>query len=263
MRRFLCIAVVSCLALVAGCGSDDGGGDSTTSATATQTTPTQTTTDESTTKLPHGSEPVKLDPADFTTKIDNPYYPLAPNDRAGRRWIYQSTEERIVVTVTEETKDIQGVTARVITDVVTNRNGGGFVEVTKDWYSQDKDGNVWYLGEDTKEYENGKVASTKGSWEHGVNGAYGGIIMPADPQPGQTYRQEYYKGEAEDRAKVVTLDARVTVPFGTFENALKTADSSPLEPGAVEFKYYAKGVGHVLRTSEDGGGREELISFKK
>ena len=153
MRRLLCIAVVSCLALVAGCGSDDGGGDSTTSATATQTTPTQTTTDESTTKLPHGSEPVKLDPADFTTKIDNPYYPLAPNDQAGRRWIYQSTEERIVVTVTEETKDIQGVTARVITDVVTNRNGGGFVEVTKDWYSQDNDGNVWYLGEDTKEYE--------------------------------------------------------------------------------------------------------------
>src|SRR6187200_966906 len=126
MRRFLCIAVVSCLALVAGCGSDDGGGDSTTSATATQTTPTQTTTDESTTKLPHGSEPVKLDPADFTTKIDNPYYPLAPTDQAGRRWIYQSTEERIVVTVTEESKDIQGVTARVITDVVTNRNGGGF-----------------------------------------------------------------------------------------------------------------------------------------
>ena len=262
MRRFLCMAVVSCLALVAGCGSDDKSDSNT---TATQTTQTQTTDTQTTTatKLPHGSEPVKLDPADFTTKIDNPYYPLAPNDQPGRKWTYDSTDEHIVVTVTGQTKDIQGITARVITDVVTSRNGGGFVEVTKDWYAQDNDGNVWYLGEDTKEYENGKVASTKGSWEHGVNGAYGGIIMPADPQPGQTYRQEYYKGEAEDRAKVVTLDAKVTVPFGTFDNALKTADSSPLEPGAVEFKYYAKGVGHVLRTSEDGGGREELISFKK
>ena len=206
---------------------------------------------------------MNLDPADFTTKIDNPYFPLAPDDQPGRRWVYQSAEERIVVTVTDQTKDIQGITARVITDVVTQRDGGGFVEVTKDWYAQDKDGNVWYLGEDTKEYENGKVASTKGSWEHGVDGAQAGVIMPADPQPGLVYRQEYYKGEAEDRAKVIRLDAKVSVPAGTFDNALETEDSTPLEPGLVERKFYAKGVGHVLRTTEDGGGREELITFTK
>ena len=90
----------------------------------------------------------------------------------------------------------------MLTDIVTQRNGGGdYVEVTKDWYAQDSDGNVWYLGEDTKEYENGKVASTAGSWEHGVDGAYAGIIIPADPKPGLEYRQEYYKGEAEDVAR--------------------------------------------------------------
>jgi len=167
------------------------------------------------------------------------------------------------VEVTNRRKKIAGVGALVLRDTVTQKDGGGFIEVTDDWYAQDDKGNVWYLGEDTKEYENGKVSSTKGSWEHGVDGAYAGIIMPARPRPGATYRQEYYKGEAEDRGKVLGVDAKVTVPFGTFANCVKTQETTPLEPGVVEDKYYARNVGHVLRTNKDGGGREELISYTR
>jgi hypothetical protein len=209
--------------------------------------------------LPQGSDPVKLDPADFTTEIDNPYWPISK----GKRWVHRNAEERIVVTRTSRKKTVAGIRAVVLTDVVTSPGSGDYIEVTKDWYAQDADGNVWYLGEDTKEYENGRVASTAGSWEHGVDGAYAGIIIPADPKPGLEYRQEYYKGEAEDVAKVMSLDATAKVPFGTFENCLKTEDTTPLEPDVVEYKYYAKNVGPVLRTNAEGGGREELVSFTK
>ena len=242
----------------AGCGSDSDG-DSTQSTTGTTTTTTtETTAADSSGDLPQGAEPVELDPADFTTKIDNPYWPMP----RGARWVYTSESERIVVEVTNRKKRIAGVEALVLRDTVTQRDGGGFVEVTDDWYAQDKAGNVWYLGEDTKEYQDGKVSSTKGSWEHGVDGAYAGIIMPAKPRPGTTYRQEYYEGEAEDEGKVVSADAKATVPFGSFENCVKAQDTTPLEPDVVEYKYYARGVGHVLRTTEDGGGREELVQYR-
>ncbi len=239
--------------MVAGCGSDDDGK----ATTATEST-TQSTTD-SASRLPQGADPVDLDPADFTTKIDNPYWPMP----RGARWVYLSDTERIVVEVTNRKKRIQGVEALVLRDTVTRRGGGDFVEVTDDWYAQDRAGNVWYLGEDTKEYQNGQVSSTKGSWEHGVDGAYAGVIMPAQPRSGLGYRQEYYEGEAEDVAQVRGLGAKVTVPFGTFENCVKTEDTTPLEPGVLEYKYYARGIGHVLRTNGEGGGREELVSFSK
>ncbi len=238
---------------LAGCGSGGGDEDATTKA-ATETTPAAVSSD-----LPRGDEPVKLDPAEFTTKIDNPYWPMPK----GARWVYLSDAERIVVEVTNHRKKIVGVEALVLRDTVTQRGGGGFVEVTDDWYAQDSEGNVWYLGEDTKEYKDGKVSSTKGSWEHGVDGAYAGVIMPAKPRPGQLYRQEYYEGEAEDVGEVLSVDAAASVPFGTFDNAVKTRDTTPLEPDTVEFKYYARGVGHVLRTSKDGGGREELVSYTR
>jgi len=250
VKHLLTIATACCLLFAGACGDDDSGKGSTTSTSGSA---------ETGTALPQGSDPVKLDPADFTTEIDNPYWPISK----GKRWVYRSTEERIVVTRTNRQKTVAGVNAVVLTDVVTRPDSGDYVEVTADWYAQDSDGNVWYLGEDTKEYENGKVASTKGSWEHGVNGAYAGIIVPANPRPGMTYRQEYYKGEAEDQAKVLRLDAKVTVPFGTFENCLETEDTTPLEPDVVEKKYYAKGIGNVLRTTAEGGGREELVSFTK
>jgi hypothetical protein len=208
--------------------------------------------------LPVGSEPVELDPADFTVEIDNPYWPMRP----GSRWVYREGEQRVVVTVTLETKRIMGIEARVVHDVVTEN--GELVEDTYDWYAQDGDGNVWYLGEDTKEYENGEIKSTAGSWEAGVDGAQPGIVVPADPEVGMKYRQEYLEGEAEDAAEVLSLDERVRVPFGAFEDVLQTKDTTPLEPDLVEHKFYAKGVGPILaKTVSGGSGREELVEFTR
>ncbi len=211
--------------------------------------------------LPKGKEPVKLDPADFSARIDNPYWPMAP----GTRWTYREREEgtqrRVVVTVTDKTKNIEGITARVVHDVVTE--GGELKEVTDDWYAQDSAGNVWYLGEGTKEYEDGKVSTTAGSWQHGVDGALAGVLMPARPKVGLSYRQEYYAGKAEDAARVVTLDGKAQVPVGRFDHTLKTEDFTPLEP-VVEQKYFARGVGPVLEVGVRGGrGRQELVSFRR
>jgi hypothetical protein len=136
-------------------------------------------------------------------------------------------------------------------------------EDTYDWYAQDGDGNIWYLGEDTKEFGDGKV-STEGSWEAGVDGAQPGILLPADPAPGLTYRQEYAKGEAEDAAEVLSVTAVAKVPFGVFRNTLQTRDFTPLEPKLLEHKFYARGVGPVLAVTVKGGsGREELVRFEK
>jgi len=215
--------------------------------------------------LPQGSEKVNLNPANFTTKIDNVYWPMKP----GTRWVYRETEPgepnlRVVVTVTRKTKKIaNGVTARVVHDVV--REGNELVEVTDDYYAQDRRGNVWYLGEFTKEYENGEFRSTEGSFEAGVNGAQAGILMPARPRPGLRYRQEYLKGEAEDKASVVSVRERAEVPFGFFgKRVLMTRDVNPLEPRVLEFKFYARGVGPILALNVSGGsGREELVSFRR
>ncbi len=214
--------------------------------------------------LPQGSETVNLDPADFSTNIDNPYWPMSP----GSRWVYRETDttgarQQVVVEVTNRTKKIaNGVEARVIRDTVTEN--GQPVEITDDWYAQDSAGNIWYLGEATAEYKNGKVSSRTGSFEAGVDGAQAGIAMPANPQPGQSYRQEYYKGEAEDKGAVLTVgQERVQVPFGYFnKNVVMTRDLVPLEPKVQELKFYAPGVGPLLSVHTDGaGGRAELVSY--
>jgi hypothetical protein len=214
--------------------------------------------------LPRGSEPVNLNPADFTTRIDNPYWPM----RAGSRWAYRETDsegtrQRVVVTVTRRTKLIaNGVRARVVRDVVTEK--GTPVEVTDDYYAQDRAGNIWYLGEATTEYENGKPISTEGSFEAGVDGAQAGVIMPAKPRAGLSYREEYYAGHAEDKARIVSLREQAEVPFGHFRRVLMTRNTKPLEPKSVEFKFYARGVGPVLAIGVSGGSdREELVRFKK
>jgi hypothetical protein len=137
------------------------------------------------------------------------------------------------------------------------------IEDTFDWYAQDRWGNVWYLGEDTTEFEDGKPVTKAGSWEAGVDGAQPGILLPGDPQPGLAYRQEHYAGEAEDRAKVLSLDESVRVPYGSFDGALKTEDTTPLEPDVLEHKYYVKDVGPVLAVNASGEGKEELLSFVK
>jgi hypothetical protein len=169
----------------------------------------------------------------------------------------------VVVKVTRETKLIaNGVTARVVRDTATKK--GRVVEDTFDWYAQDGRGNVWYLGEDTKEYENGKVVSTHGSWEAGVGGARGGLVMPAHPRPGLEYRQEYLAGEAEDSARILSIDDQAEVPVGHFKHVVLTKEWNPLEPKVLEYKLYARGIGPVLALTVSGGGdREELVSFHR
>jgi hypothetical protein len=191
-----------------------------------------------------------IDPAEFTTKVDNEYFPLKP----GTTFVYQGGQERDEMAVTHDTNKVMGVECVVVNDKAWE--DGKLIEMTYDWFAQDKEGNVWYFGEDTREYENGKVVSTKGSWEAGVDGAKPGIIMQADPKVGQTYRQEYYKGEAEDMAKVQSLNDSVTVPYGSFDHVLVTKEWTPLEPSYHEHKYYARGVGHVY------GGGLELVDVK-
>jgi hypothetical protein len=213
--------------------------------------------------LPRGSEPVNLNPADFTTRIDNPYWPM----RKGSRWVYRETDaegtrQRVVVTVTPRTKVMaNGVRARVVHDAVTEK--GTPVEVTDDYYAQDRAGNVWYFGEATTEFENGRPTSTEGSFEAGVDGAQPGIIMPARPRAGLAYREEYYAGQAEDKARIVSLREQAEVPFGHFKRVLMTRNTNPLEPKSVEFKFYARGVGPVLAVGVSGGSdREDLLRFR-
>jgi hypothetical protein len=197
-----------------------------------------------------GYEPV-LDPADFSTVIDNPYFPLP----VGRTLVYrgikdgQAQEDR--VTVTNRTKVVaEGITARVVSDVATH--DGNLLEKTSDWYAQDDHGNVWYLGEDTAAYlPNGKV-DTSGSWEAGVHDAEPGLIMEADPQIPDAYRQEFLSGQAEDTAWIVDRGGSVSVPAGTFKNTLTSLEATRLEPGAYDQKVYAPGVGIVLERALTG-----------
>jgi hypothetical protein len=192
-----------------------------------------------------------IDPADFTTTIDNEYFPLKP----GTTFVYEGGAERDEFVVTSDTKKVMGVECVVVLDKAWE--DGKLIERTYDWHAQDKEGNVWYFGEDTKEYKNGKVVTSKGSWEAGVDGAKPGIIMQAHPKVGQSYRQEYYPGEAMDMAKVLSLNESVAVPYGSYDHALETKEWTPLEPGLVEHKYYAPGVGFVA------GGGLELIDVRR
>jgi hypothetical protein len=211
--------------------------------------------------LPQGSDPVTLDPADFGGPIDNQYWPMT----VGSRWVYRESDPRgdavkVLVTVTDHTREIIGITATVVHDKVTDH--GDLIENTFDWYAQDNCDNVWYLGENTKEYENGHVVSTAGSWEAGVDGALPGVVVPGNPQVGLSYRQEYYAGEAEDAAEILSLDERAQVPAGSFRNVLLTKDFTPLHRRILEYKLYAPGVGPVLVLGVSGGAdREALLRY--
>ncbi len=243
------VAVTAALlpALLIACGGSD---KSSTAGSATDT-------------LPQSSEPSNLNPADFSTQIDNPYWPMP----VGRRWQVHVTNPdgeslQETITVTNQTKQIaDGVTARVVRDIVYDHRKP--TEITDDWYAQDKDGNVWYFGEDTASIENGK-RDVSGSFEAGRNGADAGIAMPAHPTVGLTYREEYYKGHAEDRTKVLALDQQVEAPAGHFTGAILTDDTSPIEPTVSEYKLYARGVGPVVAVSVSGEAeREDLLSYSK
>ena len=190
-----------------------------------------------------------INPADFSDKIDNPYYPLVPGTILKYEETTGGKTQVNEITVTHDTKAIMGVKCRVVHDVV--KQDGAILEDTYDWLAQHKDGTVWYFGEDTKETKPGGVVTTIGSWESGVNGAQPGILMPGRPKPGAPYRQEYGRGVAEDMGQIVALGEKVTVPAGTYTDTVKTKDWSLLESGS-ENKWYARGVGVVKETNTDG-----------
>jgi hypothetical protein len=205
----------------------------------------------------------RINPANFVNPLEigksvppNPYHPLVP----GSVWIYQGPEERIRVEVTNETKEILGVTTIVVRDVVRDDEGER-VEDTDDWIAQDNEGNVWYFGELSQSYEDGELVSLEGSWTAGVDGARPGILFKANPAVGDLYRQEFLPGEAEDLGKVLHLDGQATVPATRCNSAcVVTADFSPLEPDARERKFYAPNVGLILELEE--GERVELVRYQ-
>ena len=216
--------------------------------------------------LPERRAPVQLNPAEFTVNIDNPYYPLRPGDRrVYRETSPDGTRQKVVDEVTGRTKRIaSGVEARVVIGTVTNRRGK-LLEYTEEWFAQDRAGNVWYFGEDTTSYEEGKP-SKFGSFEAGVGGAEPGVAMPARPRAGTRYRLEGgYATGAADHTEVLSVGKeQVEVPFGHFRRTVMTRDYSPLEPRVSELWFYARGVGAVLAIDiSDGDHREELIKFRR
>jgi hypothetical protein len=202
-----------------------------------------------------------IDPANFVSGIDNPLLPFIP----GTIWTYEGeTEdgtETIIVSVTGATREILGVTCTVVHDMVYL--DGALIEDTFDWYAQDVAGNVWYFGELSYELEDGVIVNLEGSWESGVDGASPGIVMPVARRVGDVYRQEFLLGEAEDMGEVASLDEDVSVPYGDFTGALMTYDFTPVEPDALEEKFYAPGVGLVLEVDPETGERVELIDVVK
>jgi hypothetical protein len=252
-RPVTALAIVATALVMTACG---GGGSS-------SSTPTSgaSGTAAATSSLPVGDKPFAIDASDFSTSITNPYWPMKPGDH----WVYRETDaqgevQRNDVVVMKQTKKIMGLDTVVVHDTV--KLGGELTEDTYDWYAQDAQGNLWYFGEDTTEYENGKVKTKEGSWEAGKDGALPGIIMPANPQVGMTYREEYYKGHAEDGASIISTDALAKVPYGRFDHGIQTRNFSGIEPDVIEEKIYAKDVGVVLEITVSGGSdRSELMGF--
>jgi hypothetical protein len=199
---------------------------------------------------PRSPRSASIDPGRFVDVIDNPLFPLVPGTIYKLQGETEDGIEKERIKVTHRTKTILGVTTTVVKDVA--RVKGKIVELTFDWYAQDEEGNVWYFGEDTAEYENGKVVSTEGSWEAGVDGAEAGIIMNANPEITDSYRQEFYKDHAEDMYWVVATGESVTVPAGRFKDAVRTLEWTPLEPKIVVQKFYAPGVGLIAERALSG-----------
>jgi hypothetical protein len=210
----------------------------------------------------HGPYSPSVEPANFITTVDNRYFPLKP----GTTFHYEGYKDAVSqvddMVVTHQKKRILGITCTVVRDTVSQH--GKPIERTFDWYAQDKQGNVWYMGEDAFELKNGRFARADDSWKSGVNGAKPGIIMRGNPRPGDVYRQEYYpRGAAMDQARVLGATTSIKVPQGTYKRALATVEWSPIEP-QLEKKYYAAGVGEIREQVVAGGNEAfQLVSVTR
>jgi hypothetical protein len=199
----------------------------------------------------------RIDPANFGPDVDNPWFPLPP----GTTFVYAGRSDGAkaldVFRPSHRTKIIVGVRTRVVNDLVFE--DGILQERTSDYYAQDRCGNVWYFGEDTAELDaRGRVTSREGSWLAGVNGAQPGVYMQAHPALGRAFRQEWSAGTAEDQFTVIAKHAEVRVPYGTFHDALRTQETTALEPGVIDNKFYARGIGEVVEVTLKGGD-EKLV----
>jgi hypothetical protein len=198
-----------------------------------------------------------IDRANFVRHVTNPFFPLPP----GQTFVYEGqtpdgfTHDDFIVT--HKTKVILGVTCTEVHDVVYL--DGKLAEDTLDWFAQDKQGNVWYFGENTEELIDGRPSTLAGTFTAGINNDKPGIVMEGNSLVGDFYRQEFALATAEDNALVVSLNATVTVPRGTFTHCLKTLETTPLEPDARENKYYASGVGNVLTVDLQTGSKIKLV----
>jgi len=266
------LLLVASLGVAAGCGGDDSAGSAdSANPPAVSASDSETASATSETIEPSGSTPV-IDPGDggnytvviehddFSSVVDNPFFPLAP----GAVWQYDETHadgetQTDTVEVLDQQRTVMGVDTIVVHDVAKDADGTT-VEDTYDWYAQDSAGNVWYFGEDTTSYDEGQ-SSTEGSWEAGVAGALPGIVMLADPTVSDIgYRQEYLAGVAEDMGQVIAGSGSITVPFGTFDDIIRTRDWSPIEPDIVEEKVYASGIGVVHEeTLSPADEHEEVV----
>lgn len=204
-----------------------------------------------------------IDVANFSqpTTINHRYLPLTPGSRYEYSLETDEGVEYTLVEVLEDTRVVMGITTRVLRDRVYLDDV--LIEDTHDWYAQDDDGNVWYFGETVDNYtydDAGNLVEidNDGAWEAGVDGAQPGIVMPANPRVGDSYRQEYRQGEAEDLGAIIAVDEPLTLEDGRSYVTLKTMDWNPLEEDSVEFKYYGEGVGLVRETDEDG---EEVLDL--
>ena len=192
-----------------------------------------------------------IDPEAFTANVDNPLFPLV----VGRTLVYSGIKDGKkaidLFHASKRTRVVDGVRTRVVEDRLFLN--GVLEERTSDYYAQDRCGNVWYFGEDTAELDShGHVTSTEGSFHAGLDGAQPGVFMQASPELGRRFRQEWYAGHAEDRFKVIGLSEPVRVPFGSFGNALRTAETTALEPGVLDNKLYVRGIGEVVEKAIKG-----------
>jgi hypothetical protein len=268
----LCVILGSVSVL--GCGDDGDAAEDATDTDASDDGPTTADdgTDEATLTGSEGTDTgsegtdtgtSELDPSvcqpeagGFTIEIDNPYYPLV----VGQLAIFEGDEDgellHIEIEVLDETREVAGVTTRVIEE--RESADGAIVEISRNWFVQAADGTVCYYGEEVDIYDDaGEIVSHDGAWEAGVDGAIPGIVMPAMPAIGQSFDQELAPGIAEDHAEIVAMGHTVEVPAGTYMDTVRTEESTPLEPGHIEYKEYAAGVGLLV------DGPAELISFSQ
>lgn len=207
-----------------------------------------------------GADPAHIDPANFVRTVDNPWFPLVPGQRRVYAGVRDGKAAHEVFVVTAETKTILGMPCVVVRDSLTL--DGHPAEQTDDWYAQDRAGNVWYFGEDTATLNpDGSVNSREGRFQAGADGAQAGIYITATPQIDVDFTQELYRGHAEDHFVATGTRESVKVPYGSFSDTLVTKEYTPLEPGAVDHKYYARGIGVVKEFAEDGSERLELASL--